>query len=93
LFSQLFGQLSPHVAFELISIPDTAGGASELASEHPGIFGTSTGHSRAFVLSNVTWKLGMFAGPLLSGFLTEEIGYYFMNLILGKHLLIQSVRL
>jgi hypothetical protein len=28
----------------------------------------------------------MFAGPLLSGFLTEEIGYYFMNLILGKHI-------
>ncbi|KAL2796593.1 major facilitator superfamily domain-containing protein [Aspergillus keveii] len=58
-------------------------GAAELASEHPGIFGASTGHSRAFVLSNVTWKLGMFAGPLLSGFLTEEIGYYFMNLILA----------
>ncbi|KAJ0420981.1 major facilitator superfamily domain-containing protein [Aspergillus carlsbadensis] len=66
-------------------------GAAELASEYPGIFGTSTGHSRAFVLSNVTWKLGMFAGPLLSGFLTEEIGYYFMNLILAISSLFMGV--
>ncbi|KAL3460944.1 MFS general substrate transporter [Aspergillus heterothallicus] len=59
-------------------------GAAELANEFPGIFGASTGHSRAFVLSNVTWKFGMFVGPLFSGFLTEDFGYYWMNLILGE---------
>ncbi|KAL3480190.1 major facilitator superfamily domain-containing protein [Aspergillus californicus] len=58
-------------------------GANELATEYPGIFGSRTGHSRAFVLSNITWKLGMFVGPLASGFLTESIGYYLMNVILA----------
>jgi hypothetical protein len=81
-----FGQSSPHIVLELTNMIGDAGGAAELASEHPGMFGTSTCHSRAFVLSNVTWKFGMFVGPLLSGFLTEEIGYYFMDLILGKHI-------
>ncbi|KAL4862849.1 major facilitator superfamily domain-containing protein [Aspergillus spectabilis] len=59
-------------------------GASEIASEVPGIFGASTGHSRAFVLSNITWKFGMFVGPLASGLLTESIGYYWMNVTLGE---------
>jgi hypothetical protein len=26
----------------------------------------------------------MFIGPLLTGFLTETMGYYYMNLCLGK---------
>ncbi|KAL4878776.1 MFS general substrate transporter [Aspergillus karnatakaensis] len=59
-------------------------GASEIADEVPGIFGASTGHSRAFVLSNITWKFGMFVGPLASGLLTEGIGYYWMNVMLGE---------
>ncbi|KAL4969860.1 MFS general substrate transporter [Aspergillus stella-maris] len=59
-------------------------GATELAADYPGIFGAQTGHSRGFVLSNITFKLGMFLGPLVSGFLTESIGYYFMNVIFGE---------
>ncbi|KAL4932875.1 MFS general substrate transporter [Aspergillus undulatus] len=58
-------------------------GATELADDYPGIFGKRTGHSRAFVLSNVTWKLGMFVGPLASGILTESLGYYWMNVVLA----------
>ncbi|KAL6229193.1 major facilitator superfamily domain-containing protein [Aspergillus navahoensis] len=35
-----------------------------------------TFYSCAFVLSNITWKLGMFLGPLVSGVLTKSVGYY-----------------
>ncbi|KAL4799555.1 MFS general substrate transporter [Aspergillus venezuelensis] len=59
-------------------------GATELATDYPGIFGAQTGHSRGFVLSNITFKLGMFLGPLVSGALSESIGYYFMNVIFGE---------
>ncbi|OJJ95681.1 hypothetical protein ASPACDRAFT_11308, partial [Aspergillus aculeatus ATCC 16872] len=58
-------------------------GANELAEEKPGIFGSNEGYSRTFSLSNVTWKGGMFVGPLISGALTEAVGYFYMNLVLG----------
>ncbi|RAH46775.1 MFS general substrate transporter [Aspergillus brunneoviolaceus CBS 621.78] len=58
-------------------------GANELADEKPGIFGSNGGYSRTFSLSNVTWKGGMFVGPLVSGALTEAVGYFYMNLVLG----------
>ncbi|PYH86121.1 MFS general substrate transporter [Aspergillus uvarum CBS 121591] len=57
-------------------------GANELADEKPGIFGSNGGYSRTFSLSNVTWKGGMFIGPLVSGALTEAMGYFYMNLFL-----------
>lgn len=34
-------------------------------------------------MSNISWKLGMFLGPVLSGILTESVGYYLMNVMLG----------
>ncbi|KAL3470484.1 MFS general substrate transporter [Aspergillus californicus] len=58
-------------------------GANSLAAEKPGIFGAGTGYSRAFAMSNITWKLGMFLGPLLCGMLTESVGYYAMNVVLA----------
>ena len=61
----------------------SADGANELADEIPGIFGSNGGYSRSFSLSNVTWKGGMFVGPLVSGALTEAVGYFYMNLVLG----------
>ncbi|KAL4957078.1 MFS general substrate transporter [Aspergillus filifer] len=60
-------------------------GANKLSAEIPGIFGAGDGYSRAFAMSNISWKLGMFLGPLLSGFLTESVGYYTMNVVLGEH--------
>ncbi|KAL5341193.1 major facilitator superfamily domain-containing protein [Aspergillus crustosus] len=68
-------------------------GATEIARERPGIFGGRTGHSRAFVLSNVTWKLGMFIGPLASGFLTESVGYYWMNVTLAINFVLLALSL
>ncbi|KAL4885412.1 MFS general substrate transporter [Aspergillus karnatakaensis] len=58
-------------------------GANELAAEQPGIFGSGTGYSRASAMSNISWKLGLFLGPLLSGLLTGSIGYYMMNIVLA----------
>ncbi|RAK72524.1 MFS general substrate transporter [Aspergillus fijiensis CBS 313.89] len=63
-------------------------GANELADEKPGIFGSNGGYSRTFSLSNVTWKGGMFVGPLVSGALTEAVGYFYMNLVLGTFCLL-----
>jgi hypothetical protein len=61
------------------------GGANEVATEFPGFAeGGISLYSRAFVLSNITWKFGMFLGPLVSGALTKSVGYYAMNLVLGK---------
>ncbi|KAL4904294.1 major facilitator superfamily domain-containing protein [Aspergillus multicolor] len=64
-------------------------GANEVASETPGLeSGGISLYSRAFVLSNITWKLGMFLGPLVSGALTKSLGYYVMNFVFGElHLL------
>ncbi|PYI32032.1 MFS general substrate transporter, partial [Aspergillus indologenus CBS 114.80] len=58
-------------------------GANELSHEYPGIFGPHGGYSRSFSMSNISWKLGMFVGPLVSGTLTEKMGYYQMNVVLG----------
>ncbi|KAI9036019.1 MFS general substrate transporter [Aspergillus affinis] len=62
-------------------------GANELGSEYPGIFGPYGGYSRSFSLSNITWKLAMFVGPLISAALTQAVGYYYLNLFLGQKLL------
>ncbi|PYH42385.1 MFS general substrate transporter [Aspergillus saccharolyticus JOP 1030-1] len=67
-------------------------GANELAEEKPGIFGSNRGYSRTFSMSNITWKGGMFIGPLVSGALTETVGYFYMNSILGtSHYLSSSL--
>jgi hypothetical protein len=63
---------------------DYSDGANAVEDEFPGIFGPNGGYSRSFSLSNITWKLGMFVGPLVSGTLTENFGYYYMHLFLGK---------
>ncbi|KAL4987930.1 MFS general substrate transporter [Aspergillus falconensis] len=58
-------------------------GANEVAAEIPGLAeGGLSLYSRAFVLSNITWKFGMFLGPLVSGALTKSVGYYAMNFVL-----------
>jgi MFS-type transporter involved in bile tolerance (Atg22 family) len=51
--------------------------------EFPTNFGSGGAYSRAFSLSNISWKLGMFLGPLLSGVLTDSVGYYYMNVSFG----------
>ncbi|EFQ97155.1 hypothetical protein MGYG_00198 [Nannizzia gypsea CBS 118893] len=46
-----------------------------LESETPGIFGPKGGNSRGHSLSNGSFNLGQFIGPLLSGSLADNLGY------------------
>lgn len=55
----------------------------EIQGQNPGIFGPNGGYSRAISITSMSWTLGMFLGPILAGYGTEQIGYYAMNCILG----------
>jgi MFS family permease len=55
----------------------------EIEAKHPGIFGANGGYSRALSLVSMSWTLGAFIGPILSGYVTEQVGYYEMNCIIG----------
>jgi Na+/H+ antiporter NhaC len=57
----------------------------EIEGENPGIFGPNGGYSRAISVSSISWTLGMFVGPIISGYGTERIGYYGMNCVLGSY--------
>ncbi|KAJ5400078.1 hypothetical protein N7465_010567 [Penicillium sp. CMV-2018d] len=57
----------------------------EIEGKNPGIFGPNGGYSRAISVSSISWTLGMFVGPILSGYGTEQIGYYGMNCVLGSY--------
>lgn len=55
----------------------------EIEAEHPHILECDGAYARAVQLSRLSWSLGLFLGPILSGFLTEKLGYYEMNCTLG----------
>ncbi|KAF3195330.1 hypothetical protein TWF225_003731 [Orbilia oligospora] len=54
-----------------------------LEAKQPGIFGPNGGYSRTYSLSGLSFSTGLVVGPLLSGTLTESIGYYRMNMVLA----------
>ncbi|KAJ6126660.1 vesicular amine transporter [Penicillium sp. IBT 18751x] len=56
----------------------------EIESSHPGIFGQNSGYARANSIAWISWTMGMFLGPIVSGILTEKAGYYKANIVLGK---------
>ncbi|KAJ5474242.1 hypothetical protein N7475_003808 [Penicillium sp. IBT 31633x] len=64
---------------------DFAEAVDEIQEGNPGIFGPNGGYSRAISVSSISWTLGMFVGPILSGYGTEQLGYYGMNCILGLY--------
>lgn len=55
----------------------------EIEAEHPHILECDGAYAKAVQLSCLSWTLGLFLGPILSGFLTEKLGYYEMNCALG----------
>ena len=57
---------------------------AEYEAENPYIFGAKGGASKIFSTEESAWTGGLLVGPLLSGFLNETIGYFWMNLFLGK---------
>ncbi|KAJ5431244.1 MFS transporter, partial [Penicillium cf. griseofulvum] len=64
----------------------------ELQETYPAIFGPNGGFSRAYSLTNMSWTFSMFIGPVLTGSLTQIVGYYYMNVSLGKFTPIQKYR-
>lgn len=62
----------------------------EIYEEHPERFGSSRNFSSGFSMTNFCWTAGMLVGPVLSGFLTRSVGYYYMNLTCGKSLMLSS---
>lgn len=57
----------------------------EIQTSHPGIFGPQGGHSRAVGIANMSWTLGIFFGPIISGPLADHVGYLEMNSVLGMY--------
>ncbi|KAJ5570096.1 major facilitator superfamily domain-containing protein [Penicillium hispanicum] len=51
----------------------------ELQTQSPESFGQYGGTSRIFSMLEVAFSVGLMIGPLISGLLTETLGYYFMN--------------
>ncbi|KAJ6005214.1 hypothetical protein N7451_003158 [Penicillium sp. IBT 35674x] len=56
----------------------------ELEDEHPELFGTREGYTRAVFVTRLSSTLGTFVGPIFSGMLSERSGYYTMNCALGS---------
>ncbi|KAF3481805.1 uncharacterized protein GIQ15_04564 [Arthroderma uncinatum] len=55
---------------------------NDMQSKNPNIFGAHGGNSRVSSMMEVAFSLGMMVGPLLSGSLTELVGYYYMSVTL-----------
>lgn len=53
-------------------------------ARRPGVFGPQGGLSRVFAINEVSFNAGLMIGPLLSGLLSESVGYSNMSLTLGK---------
>ncbi|KHN97970.1 Major facilitator superfamily domain, general substrate transporter [Metarhizium album ARSEF 1941] len=66
-------------AFEITCVVD------DFESKQPGIFGPGGGYSRCYSLANFAFAAGLLLGPLLSGALADSVGYYLMNVLLGKY--------
>jgi hypothetical protein len=58
----------------------------DIESRRPYIFGPNGGMSRVFAINEVAFNAGLMLGPLLSGMLSEAVGYFSMSLTLGKSL-------
>jgi hypothetical protein len=57
----------------------------EIEIDQPGRFGAEA-YSQAMLISRLSWTFGLFLGPIVSGQLTEKVGYYEMNCILGEYM-------
>ncbi|RAL01423.1 MFS transporter [Aspergillus ibericus CBS 121593] len=55
----------------------------EVEAKHPGIFGPNGGYSRALSVASMGWTLGAFIGPIMSGFIAEQVGYYEMSCVIA----------
>ncbi|KAJ5108563.1 hypothetical protein N7456_005238, partial [Penicillium angulare] len=78
-----FGVISPFVrgaGYLQLSIV-----LNELQDNNPSMFGPQGGSNRVFALQDIALSLGLMIGPLISGLLSESVGYYWMGFTFGKH--------
>ena len=55
----------------------------EIEAHQPGKFGAEA-YSQAMLMSRLSWTSGLFLGPIVSGQLTEKVGYSEMSTTLGE---------
>ena len=55
----------------------------EIMNNEPGIFGTKGAYAQAFGLMNMAYAIGSVVGPLLGGFLVENVGWNDLTLGTG----------
>lgn len=58
---------------------------NELQSKEPEIFGQYGGSNRVFSLQEIAISLGLMVGPLISGYLSQAVGYYWMSFTFGEY--------
>ncbi|KAJ5974607.1 hypothetical protein N7481_011817 [Penicillium waksmanii] len=63
----------------------------DIESRRPNIFGPNGGLSRVFAINEVSFNAGLMLGPLLSGILSEAVGYFNMSLTLASICLANAV--
>ncbi|KAK0113906.1 hypothetical protein ONS95_014149 [Cadophora gregata] len=66
-----------------VGVLELTAAIEEIQNECPQIFGPRGGSSRAISIANMSWIIGIFIGPIISGVLTERFGYFQTNCILG----------
>lgn len=57
---------------------------NEFQDKDDEIFGQYGGSNRVFALQDIALSLGLMIGPLVSGSLSEAVGYYWMSFALGE---------
>ncbi|KAJ6103111.1 hypothetical protein N7486_005538 [Penicillium sp. IBT 16267x] len=62
----------------------------DFEAKQPGILGRNGGYSHTYSLATMIYSLGLLIGTLLSGSLTNAVGYYYMNCILAGICIIMS---
>ncbi|CEJ61964.1 hypothetical protein PMG11_10480 [Penicillium brasilianum] len=69
---------------------ESANAVRDIETHQPGRFGEEA-HSQALLISRLSWIFGLFLGPILSGQLTEKVGYHDMTCILATMCLLCAV--
>ncbi|RHZ68361.1 hypothetical protein CDV55_107787 [Aspergillus turcosus] len=62
-----------------VGVLEATATVEEIEKRHPGVFGPNGGFSRAMSICSMSWTIGAFFGPILSGYMAEHIGYYEMT--------------
>ncbi|PYH67349.1 MFS general substrate transporter [Aspergillus vadensis CBS 113365] len=55
----------------------------EVEKDTPTLFGPNGGRARCFALVSISFNVGLMLGPVVTGFLFESAGYFYMNIALG----------